>query len=1334
MNYQNALKQLHSVLDCQGDAKDLRLADLLASRHQVAEWFRQACWPTEEPAASLAKIDFIRKLPGGDPTLVLQLLPYLDLALPESPSSGWPFPIQSCFETIKRHTPGMEEYNTLFEVFVHFHFIALASQFYWLFESQRVDQPNSAGEAGIATIFHALTSDTKGGGFLWSHWAGVLSKVSADLLQKAEEECPFPSLVEIMQPQSLKLEAEKRSDSVKSWRVKAGGHVWGLLSFLVENRNSFSHFSKIDQNNILKIAAGLNFLVDILGTIFKPYHGLLLAMVDEWSHKDKKRKHVIRCCWQDSNLLNYDHPINGRTIRSAWWRQTLYDDKPGPEFYRDNPPLAPAPPNENFRWQDSLLIFSSDFPLEKYLYIMPLGFRYSHSCPDVAANSHLPGLIESVRWQKQQVKALVQRNYQGDLRYIANCDGVSQLDDEEISTLSSATKFIQDLIKNFERYGFAPPQKSTPVRLHQVIGLYDLGHDRYARELAGKTVPRPNEVERIYKSLLASPGQRAFLLGPSGLGKSVIMAQLFALIPSQAVFLSCDQQIHNGGVDSHASALWMHFVSVLCKLASVEPPKELLPADDVKARVAGLLQVIASIKTEPIVVLVDGINQLESPVDVFLPWPDPLPGNIFLLFSSQPLKHILDRMNGATVAREDGWGKIELAAMNRDEVVEVLEKAWNPTGQKNKRLQLKQGEIDQLWKLSQGHPVFLSYWGERLREVYDENPTGFGRKIKREIAAWASNEFPDWLEGRFKQILQDLGEEDSELCLTAFKILSLLSTRLATADIVEALNRCRAVFQLEGRDINEAIVEANLDHFGGFLHTFRRGSLQWKLAHERIAKWFLQRYVSAGQERDLRLLLGYLGVLQLTAAAREEDVALWTQRALQHTKEFDGLSLESQVALLDTLLSRLPAGSADSAKLLGKLMFILLHVTGDTLRANSFMGLLEKTIAAETVADPERVELLYCQGDLHRKNNESKLALQAYHSSREVARSLHDKTPSAKNLKLYSITLTKLGQVSQSLNGVGNEDAKVFFQQGLTCLEELNRGSKDLASKIDLCNPLHFLGHCYCADNELAKAMELYNRALAIREKAVHANPSLFNRRFHTFGLLAVGKVYMDQGDYEKTKELFDQVLELREQLFEENQDNKKQHLDVGIALYKQGELALVQHHLDEAKEFFREALEIWSGLLEKATTYEYERLFAVTGSGLGKTLLQEGRHDEALHYFQQSHAIYEKMADKEEAVGVRSLLGMSFHLLALASYAEGRKEEGNEYLEKALDILSDVVRVTTSLHYKHIFITAWDMGQKVLASEKLATWRGEYEQCRAYPQLDNIKTYLCDLTWGSGY
>lgn len=1335
MDNKKARNKLHSFLGCSGQANQLHIADLFADRDKTTAWFQEANWPAEEPAKSLAKLDFVLSLQGrNEPSRILELLGYSCFKNESIKTEGWPFPIQSCIDIIRRGKVDVPQYNALFEAFVHFHFVTLASQFYWRCEQEKNVYDTEGIKDGLAVIYEALTSGTKGGGYLWLHWSGVLSKAFSALGDTNEDLLYSRGFADILHPKELEI---GRPPKYNDWQVVNGGPVWRVLSFFVSKRNDFFHSPSPDSDNLAKIVRGLNVLRNLLGAIFASYRHLLVAMVEEWHLSDDEHRLGIRCCWEDTLLLDgQENPSAYDEISDKWWTRSLEEGGDGDD-YQSNPPLAPSPPPGNYHWKDSLLLFSPEAPYKEFLYIMPLGFKYSYDNSEGERDHVLPGLIESVYWRKEQVRAFVQRNYHGDLRRIIRVTRSPDEPEKSESIHLQAKEFIEGLISSLERYGFSLPKESKSSHLKKVGAVYDLGHAKQALKLARKTVPRPREVDRILQKLFTCPSQRAFLLGVSGIGKTVLMSQIIDRLAGKAIYLSCDQRVRSlssGEGGKSANLIQMHFLATLCLMAGEESPKELLLMEEVVGRIAGLLQSINEPGTEPVIVLVDGINQLQSPRDVALPWPDPLPKNVYLLFSSQPQQPVLDQVSMG----QDDWLLMEPARLATEEVEPLLEYGWNPEGKKNHKLKLKPKDIESLTHSSEGSPVFLEFYGRRLRELYDADKDKFNRKKRRgQVAAWVSADFPEVLASSFDNCLEQTISASNEpgkiIALQSFKIFSLVTEPLSSWETLEALGRIREIVGLRYR-LAESDLEPILYRFGGFLHVFRdRGTLYWRLAHERVGRWFLARYVHGEQEKELRLTLGYLGVPQLTATATDEDVALWTQRTLRHTKEFDGLSPESQVALLDTLLSHLPVGCEESAKLLGKLMFILLHVTGDTLRANSFMGKLKENIAAEKVADPIRVELLYCQGDLYRKMQEPELALQAYIESRDIVRGLRHSDSSGKHLGLYAVTLIKLGEISQVKNGVGSEAAKDYFLEALQCREKLVSESYDPGKEWSLCDPLHFLGHWYCANADFENAMKVYSRSLKIREKFFIQDPSLTRHRFYAYALQAVGNIHLLKKNYAQADEFLQKALDIREQLFEEHPTMKQQR-DIGLSLHKMAVLSLAQDEFEEAEDYFAEALNIWDALTEKASTAEFKRLQAVSLNGLGETVLKQGRPAEAEQLFLQSHAMYEKMFEKSKVVAVKELLGMSFYNLALVTHGLGEKIQSAKYIEQSLKTRGEVVRETTSLHYKKNFMDTCKLAQNILSKEEMAAWQGEFEECCAILPFQNLKTNLCDLTWDTGF
>jgi len=752
----------------------------------------------------------------------------------EMPLYGWPHPIQAALDRLQEHD-GISDCVNLFEAFVHFHFVALASQFYWgLWEEER-NQPPEEIRPGLAVLRETLMDDQCCGGSAWIERSAILSKAA----DRMRNRLPFPELVDVFEPGTIELveiqdgdsPPDNRSDLLGRWRVETGGSVWQFLSEFSRLRKCLNPLSGAD---ILDKATGnaLDALQDVVGHLFRPIRTLQLAMISE------TEGHAgIHCYWDETRFYCVTRRKIKSIIKETW-------NRPGPPD--TDIVTAPEPPRPDWQWDESLLLYDPEQPYDRSVYLMPLGYRYRHSA--APESKKLPGLLDSVRWKETQVASVFQRTYRG-----VREDGwqTCRADEEGVQAPN-----LLDAVKRLcHSFAFKMPVAAAPpVR---VARQFDLGHDNIAEQNLENMVPRTREMERVLDLLQLAAPRRLLLEGPSGAGKTVLLSQIYIANKSRAVFVTNDVKLtpmedphvgegrweqgedrspfnrdaggapaENAPRGSVALRVGMHVLAVINRLMDFPPPNHELPWGKIQDALRDNLMDVKTRRPNAwFLVILDGLNQAADPGGMLLALPDPLPDNLFVLAGSQKQ----DRVRGPlTLYGRQKWDVADIGELQRAEAEAVVRGVWTRKieDQKTPKWEdLPETLFQKMWDRSDGLPILLTNWTQRLRRNWNHDPENFRLNAEPEFDRRFADMIPEILESGFETVKAEF--DPPELLDALMWCFSLIHRALTVEDLhqaVMALRREGLLPELPAMSrpqVADAIAQSQI---GGFLRRMDTGS------------------------------------------------------------------------------------------------------------------------------------------------------------------------------------------------------------------------------------------------------------------------------------------------------------------------------------------------------------------------------------------------------------------------------------------------------------------------------------------------------------------------------
>jgi tetratricopeptide (TPR) repeat protein len=929
-------------------------AGLAAFESRVRDWFAQRLPDAAPDASPTLRLALLARLFQGclggksplDPLAVIQFELGLLAALPpflpaDLGPADWPVTIQQPLDelfTVESRTGQIELHClvTVMESFLHTHFVVQASQCAWG-ALRHAGDPGDARLGASTALLQCLRTKKCFGLTDWLDWAALLSTANAEHAALGAPSA-FPALDALLEPTLI---TPQRPPQVAGrWRlrpddrgtrwVKSGGAVYDGLRFwcvdLVRNL-LHAHQRRLD---LPPITPGLLTLLRYLIWLFAPYRGLHLALIGITPDAAGPVPDV-RAVWEGATLYSAASALHGAKVDARFNRPPL------PGGPRPRPP-APPHPGGNANLDSALLLFDPAAPYARYLYLMPLGARYDHADQgDQGGGGARAALLECVRWQDDRVVAVMQRP--SDAAWPLDPAWREQAHRpephaEEAARNGALRDSIDALAHDLERrFGFDLGGQGPTAASAAAPSRY-LDQEALVQRLLTASVPRADALAGIRRAALASPHRRLLLTGCSGIGKSVLLAQLYRVLAGRAVYFSMDQPpplaaepaaLTGPGADAESLGppVRTHILAGFCRLADRPGPSGLRGREDARRDLADCLAALAAQDPAPVWLLLDGLNQAADANELLDGLPEPLPANLRLVACTQDIPFVIAN---ATAAGARPWTPLPAATLEDDCARALLATAWGDAPAPAIPADL----LRVLLARSERLPVFLQPWGQWLHALW-EMQGGDWAAVAGVVAKAPHDPFPDGYRDRLDQALA--GHRPAWLPAAALTVLALVGQPLsaaqvarglrllyphldALADAAPAAGRPRPDRDpdpapipeppptgLDAQDAAEALAR-----LGGFLlRQSSDGTPRWRPVHERLGRWYLDRRIAPARLGDLREALVPIGADPLLdTPPQDQRFAAWLADLLGRGDRLLQLPPRERLRVLDRLWSGAP--------------------------------------------------------------------------------------------------------------------------------------------------------------------------------------------------------------------------------------------------------------------------------------------------------------------------------------------------------------------------------------------------------------------------------------------
>lgn len=262
-----------------------------------------------------------------------------------------------------------------------------------------------------------------------------------------------------------------------------------------------------------------------------------------------------------------------------------------------------------------------------------------------------------------------------------------------------------------------------------------------------------------------------------------------------------------------------------------------------------------------------------------------------------------------------------------------------------------------------------------------------------------------------------------------------------------------------------------------------------------------------------------------------------------------------------------------------------------------------KEIVSLTVKNPsENANSLYNLGNIYRRVNNYRLALDCHNQALEIRKSLNE-------LSGISSSLNNLGEIYKILNKY--DEAIEHFNQSLAIRKE-NGTPREIAYT------LNNIGSVYWLRRDYAQALDYYLKSLEIRSK-------IGEKSDISSSLNNLGNVYKSLNKYNKALDYYTKALKIREEL-----DDKDL---IAYSLNDIGGIYWRLNNYNESLDFYFRSLELRKKLGNKQN-------IASTLKNIGTVYKDLNELDFSLKYYNEALKIYEEINDTKEQANIFSSIG----------------------------------------------------------------------------------------------
>jgi len=655
---------------------------------------------------------------------------------------------------------------------------------------------------------------------------------------------------------------------------------------------------------------------------------------------------------------------------------------------------------------------------------------------------------------------------------------------------------------------------------------------------------------------------------------------------------------------------------------------------------------------EKIVLILDGLNQLEQEAQKLLWLPTFIPEKVRLYLST-----LTDHSQFEILQQRKDWQSFEIALLNAQErdliVKSILQRELGGKDLHSDHLKLIAKQPQTL------NPLYLKVLLKEMQVV------GEHLRLKEQLEHYLAAETISEL---YIKVLQRFEESyGKESICNAMRLIWISRRGLSEHELLEILNIPQYEWLIISAAFDQVLALVNRNGLLNFYHSYLQQAVEQhylnneelkKAAHydlamyfktqpldERIANELPHHLFEAQHWEDLKTCISSASLMS-SHNNEYELLKYWRQVSdyedMEEIYAWDFLKVglkERWFNLMRKLhLSKRPPVYLNSGKLADLLETAGRYGQATTILRRQILKVNQKRFGKQSEKTATSLAGLAI---LYKSKGEYEKALPLFEEALKI------------DEKVYGRNHPEVAASLNNLAALYHSQGK--YEQALPLsLRALEIREKVLGKEHpDVAQSLNNLAILYYSQGKYEEALPLYLRALEIREKVLGKEHPLVALSLNSLALL-----YKNQGKYEEALPLYVRALEILEKVL------GKEHPDVAQSLNNLADLYLNQGKYEEALPLSLRALEIWENVLGK----EHPDV-AASLNGLAELYRNQGKYEEALPLYLRALEIREKVLGTEHPDVATSL-----NNLAILYYSQGKYEEALPLFEESLKIYKEVL------------------------------------------------------------